>query len=151
MINMISKELEKLIDDSIRADFHDVRELSESDKKNHNYQDFMLFLKTYRVQPVYQRVVYSGKAPVIPEKQYLIGFKPVSGLCLLASKPQHKKILCDEKLLKISYMCPLVHSFQYILIESDEFRIWSYVPKKCSDLCPIDERDGYLRNFLFER
>ncbi len=147
---LIPEDLEQLIDDSIKDDFSDVRRLSEADKTNQNYKDFMFFLKSYRVTPIYERMVHSNLSPVIPESQYLIGFKPVNGLCMLATKPQHKKILCDEWLVKVASLCSLVHSLQYILVEKDEFRIWGYVPKKCSDTCPIDEKDGYIRNFLFE-
>ena len=49
---LIPDDLEQLIDDSIKDDFSDVVRLSEADKTNQNYKDFMFFLKSYRVTPI---------------------------------------------------------------------------------------------------
>ena len=100
---------------------------------------------------LYERKVLSDKAPVIPAVQFLFGYPPnESGFCIYTDKQAHKQMLCDSPIRELSKSCFLTQSLQYILVEADNFRVWSYSPVCCSDeTCPVKTRDLEMRKSLF--
>ncbi len=142
--------LEEHIDQIVRVDFPNIRPITEQDRENLAFQDLMRLLEPHNPQLCYARVVYSELAPIIPRTQYLLGFKPLQGLCLFAEKEQHKNVLCAGEIEKMAQKCLLVHSLQFLLLEPVDFHVWGYIPPRCNAYCPVDIEDGFLRRLLFE-
>jgi len=120
--------LESLIDKAVSIDFI-VEKLDIHDYENENYKSLKYSLEFSGVNILYERKVISKIAPVVPTVQYLFGFPPVDGLCIFTQNKIHKKILCGDEFSKIfqnSTSC--VHKLQYLLVEKDRFRVWSYFP-----------------------
>ncbi|MBD3349875.1 MAG: hypothetical protein GF364_00135 [Candidatus Lokiarchaeota archaeon] len=120
--------METQIDKAVSIDF-EVKKLSSEDLTNENYKSLKFSLEFSGITILYERKVLSNKAPVIPDIQYLFGFEPVDGLCIFAKNKVHKEVLCDGKLFQVLRNSnSFVHSLQYLLVESDEFNVWSYLP-----------------------
>jgi len=151
---VIPKYLEDMVDDAVTQDFLQVQKISNEDRRNETYSSMVYSLQAAGVEILYERVVISEDklSWVIPHKQYLFGFKPTEGLCIFSNKEQHKSMLCDGPIRELAKQCPLTQSLQYILVPTNEFRVWSYIPVCCSadETCPIKTRPFGLRRNLFE-
>lgn len=120
--------LEKMIDNAVSFDFR-VEKISNEDLDNEMYQLMKQSLEFSNISIIYERRVLSAQYPVIPKIQYLFGFRPVDGLCLLTSNKKHKEVLCDGELFEIIRNSPsFIHSIMYLLIEQNKFQVWSYLP-----------------------
>ncbi|MFO8019644.1 MAG: hypothetical protein R6U96_13540 [Promethearchaeia archaeon] len=146
---MISQELENLIDQAVSRDFI-IHPITEKDKKNDSYKAISFTLSFNNINIEYARKVESEKYPVIPRYQYLFGFYPKDGLCLYVNKKEHKKVLCDGPLEKISNSCSLINSLIYLLVPLDSFKVYSYLPACCEINCPNSPKQFNLRLDLFD-
>lgn len=145
----LPKELEHLIDEAISRDFQ-VLPVTEEDRKNDMFKALKFALGYSHTTILYERKVISDKAPVIPRVQFVFGFRPTEGLCIFADKKEHKEMLCDSPIRELSKVCFLTQSLQYVLVEADKFRVWSYIPVCCcGDTCPAKTRDLEMRKSLF--
>ena len=147
---MISKDLEGLIDKAVSRDFI-THEISEEDRKNDSYNALEFTLSFNSINVEYVRKVESEKYPVIPRYQYLFGFTPSEGMCLYVNKEEHKKALCDGPLEDISSSCSLIHSLMYLIIPTDKFEVYSYLPACCELNCQNSPKQYGLRINLFEK
>ena len=120
--------LEKMIDESVSFDFK-IERISIEDQDNEMYQLMKKSLEFSNISVMYERRVISDQYPVIPKIQYLFGFKPVDGLCLLTANKKHKEVLCDGELFEIiRNSTSFIHSIMYLLVEQKKFQVWSYLP-----------------------
>jgi hypothetical protein len=147
---MISKDLELLIDKAVSRDFI-IHKIDDEDKKRNSYKALEFTLSFNNITIEYQRKVETEKYPVIPRFQYLFGFKPSEGLCLYVNKDVHKKALCDGPLEDINNACSLIHSLMYLLVPSDKFEVYSYLPACCEVNCLNSPKQYNLRINLFEK
>ncbi|MHA1689971.1 MAG: hypothetical protein ACTSUN_11685 [Promethearchaeota archaeon] len=147
---MLNKELENLIDKAVSRDFI-IYEISEKDKITDSYKALQFTLTFNNIAIEYQRKVESERFPVIPQFQFLFGFYPRDGLCLFVNKQEHKKALCDGPLEQINKSCVLIHSLMYLLVPSDRFEVYSYLPACCELNCPNSPKQYNLRIKLFEK
>ncbi len=147
---MLNKELENLIDKAVSRDFI-IHEISEKDKITDSYKALQFTLTFNNITIEYQRKVESERFPVIPKFQFLFGFYPRDGLCLFVNKQEHKKALCDGPLEQINKSCVLIHSLMYLLVPSDRFEVYSYLPACCELNCPNSPKQYNLRIKLFEK
>ncbi len=147
---MISKDLEGLIDKAVTRDFI-IHEISEEDRKNDSYNTLEFTLSFNSINVEYVRKVESEKYPVIPRYQYLFGFTPSEGMCLYVNKEEHKKALCDGPLEEMSSSCSLIHSLMYLIIPTDKFEVYSYLPACCELNCQNSPKQYGLRINLFEK
>ena len=148
----LPKYLEETIDKSILQDFYKIRPLVDKDMNNEMFKAIMFTFQAAHISVKYTRVVYSDKTPVVPRKQFLIGYEPGnSGLCLFSSNSAHKEMLCDSPIRELATSCFLTQSLQYVLLEWDKFNVWSFIPVCCSDeVCPSKSRPVNMRTKLFE-
>ena len=147
---MISKHLQDLIDKAVSRDFI-IHEIDEGDKKNDSYKALHFSLSLNDIEVVYERKVETVKYPIIPKFQYLFGFRPHEGLCLFVNKKAHKEALCEGPLDNISKTCSLVHSLIYLLVPTDRFEVYSYLPACCELNCPNSPKQYDLRINLFQK
>ncbi|MFX1259946.1 MAG: hypothetical protein ACFFAN_19015, partial [Promethearchaeota archaeon] len=91
------------------------------------------------------------KYPKIPKFQYLFGFYPKEGLCLYVRKKEHKIALCDGPLEKINRSCSLVQSLMYLLVPTDKFEVFSYLPACCEINCVNSPKQYNLRINLYTK
>lgn len=128
-----------------------VLKLTDGDRYNENYDSIKYSLEFSGVTILYERKVLSDKFPVIPRVQFLFGFSPVEGLCIFAKNKFHKEVLCDGKLFEmVQQSTNLIHSIQYLLIEPENFNVWSYLPMAPNDENASDLSVGLeLRRKLF--
>ena len=150
--DFLPKSLETLVDTCVKQDFTEIQPITAEDRKNDMYKAMRFALECGHVKVLYERkCVTVGKEPVIPKTQFLFGFKPTEGLCIYTLKKAHKSLLCDNSIREFAKGCFLTQSLQYILVESEAFRIWSYVPQCCScETCAQKTRPSELRANLFE-
>jgi len=149
---VLPKYLLETIDRAIAQDFSIVRSVEPKDRENEMYKAIQFTFKAARVDVLYERVVVSGKAPIIPEKQFLFGFRPTAtNFCIFTQKSSHKKMLCDSPVRELAKRCILTQSLQYILLEWDTFQVWGYIPVCCSDkdTCPYKARPVDMRRELY--
>ena len=147
---MISKYLEGLIDKAISKDFI-IHELSKEDKESDIFKSIIFTLTFSNIKIEYQKKVESVNYPIIPRYQFLFGFYPRDGLCLFVKKKEHKKALCDGPLEEISKTCSLVHSLIYLLVPTDKFEVYSYMPACCEVNCDNSPKQYALRIDLFSK
>jgi hypothetical protein len=147
---MISQDLKALIDKAVSRDFI-IHEICEEDKSNDSYKALSFTLSFNNIKVEYERKVETSKYPVIPQFQYLLGFNPEEGLCLFVNKEEHKKALCDGPLEDISSSCSMVHSLMYLLVPTDKFEVYSYLPACCELNCANSPKQYDLRINLFEK
>ncbi len=147
---MIHKELESLINKAVSRDFilHDI---SAEDKNNDSFKALEFTLSFNNITVEYQKKVETKKYPVIPQFQYLFGFYPKEGLCLFVNKQEHKKFMCDGPLEQINKSCSSIHSLMYLLVPSNRFEVYSYLPACCELNCPNSPKQYDLRIALFEK
>ncbi len=131
-LDQLPKEFVDLLDKAVANDFI-VKEISEDDKKNDFYKSMKFTLNFNQIKIIYERKVITTQF-ILPRVQYLFGFHPKEGLCLLVNKKVHKKILCDGPLAELNEKCFLINSLQFLLVQSDAFKVWSYIP-----VCPCPE------------
>ncbi len=149
---VLPKYLVETIDKAVNQDFFIVRSLSPEDRENEMYKAIQFAFEAARTDVVYERVVISDKAPVIPEKQFLFGFRPTgANFCIFTQKSSHKKMLCDSPVRELAKTCILTQSLQYVLLEADSFKVWGYIPVCCSDHdhCPNKARPVGMRRELY--
>jgi len=146
----IPKFLERMIDDAVSVDFT-VEPLKDLDLQNEMYKLMKYSLEFSNVDILYERKVISNLAPVIPKIQYLFGFRPVDGLCILTKNKKHKEVLCDGELFEIiRTSTSLIHSLMYLLVEQTQFNVWSYLPLDKDNPDLNDEKQNLeLRRKLF--
>ncbi|MEJ2248458.1 MAG: hypothetical protein P8Y70_03100 [Candidatus Lokiarchaeota archaeon] len=146
---MLHSELVSLIDTAVSRDFI-IHEITPEDMKNDSYKGLKFSLDFNKISIQYQRKVESEKYPVIPRFQYLFGFIPRDGLCVFVKKKEHKIALCEGPLDEINKSCSLIHSLMYLLVPSDRFEVYSYIPGCCEIKCPNSPKQYELRINLFE-
>jgi hypothetical protein len=147
----IPEFLERMIDEAVSADFT-IEPLKETDFQNETYKLMKYSLEFYSaVDVLYERKVVSNLAPVIPKVQYLFGFRPVEGLCILTKNRKHKEVLCDGELFEIiRTSTSLIHSLMYLLVEQSQFNVWSYLPLDKENSNINDDKESLeLRRKLF--
>jgi len=146
--------LEDMIDKAIGQDFVEVLHLTPADHEAEVYKAIMYSFLSAHVEILYERIVRSTdkESRVIPYEQYLFGFRPTEGLCILTQKKQHKAMLCDGPIRELAKQCPLTQSLQYVLVPKNQFRVWSYIPICCSDddTCALKSRPLSIRRDLFQ-
>ena len=147
---MISEELTALIDKAVSRDFI-IHEISAEDKNNDSFKALNFTLTFNNIKIMYQRKVETTKYPVIPQFQYLFGFNPEEGLCIFVDKEEHKKALCDGPLEKISSTCSMVHSLMYLIVPTDKFEVFTYLPACCELNCANSPKQYDLRISLFRK
>jgi hypothetical protein len=149
---VLPKYLAEMIDNSVRQDFVDAVELTAADRENSMYKAMRFALECAHVKILYERKVLSDKAPIIPREQFLFGFRPTDGLCIFVQKKAHKTMLCDGPIRELAKQCILTQSLQYVLVETQEFKVWSYIPVCCSihENCPYKVRPLDMRRGLFD-
>lgn len=149
---VIPKYVIDMIDESVRQDFVKVLELTPPDRENSMYKAMRFALTCAHVKVLYERKVISDKAPVIPREQFLIGFRPTDGLCIFVQKKAHKTMLCDGPIRELAKQCILTQSLQYVLVQTTEFKVWSFIPICCSmhETCPYKVRPLDMRRNLFD-
>ncbi len=142
--------LVETIDASLNQDFVEVLPITPEDRENDNYLAINWTFEHSQIEVLYERKVISDKVPVVPKEQFIFGFKPNDGLCIFTHNETHKSMLCDSPIRELASQCFLTQSLQYILVELDEFQIWSYVPVCCSEnTCPNKTRPIEMRRDLF--
>ena len=141
--------LEKLIDQAVARDFK-IHKINNEDKKNDSYKALKFTLSFNKIQIEYERKVETENYPVIPQFQYLFGFKPNDGICLFVDKDSHKDLLCDGPLEEINSSCQLIHSLMYLLVPVGMFEVYSYLPACCELNCENSPKQHELRINLFE-
>ena len=146
---MIQKNLISLIDKAVSRDFI-IHKISPEDLQNDSYKGVKFSLDFNRISIQYQRKVESEKYPVIPRYQFLFGFFPKDGMCVYVNKKEHKVALCDGPLEQINKTCSLIHSLMYLLVPTDRFEVYSYLPGCCEINCPNSIKQYELRINLFE-
>jgi len=146
---MLNKGLVELIDQAVSQDFI-IHSISEQDKKNDSYRALKFTLSFNKIQIEYERKVETENYPVIPQFQYLFGFKPNDGICLFVDKITHKDLLCDGPLDEINSSCQLIHSLMYLLVPVGRFEVYSYLPTCCELNCINSPKQYDLRINLFE-
>jgi len=146
---MLKKGLVELIDQAVSQDFI-IHDISEQDKKNDSYKALKFTLSFNKIQIEYERKVETENYPVIPQFQYLFGFKPNDGICLFVDKITHKGLLCDGPLDEINGSCQLIHSLMYLLVPVGRFEVYSYLPTCCELNCINSPKQYDLRINLFE-
>lgn len=140
--------LEAKIDQAVALDF-DLAPISDKDFENEQYSNLKYSLEFSGVQIMYERKVVSRQAPVIPRVQYLFGFPPIEGLCIFSKNKIHKEALCNGKLAEVHRQSTsFVHYLQYLLVEQDEFNVWSYLPLD-PDFMDQEELSLKMRTTLF--
>ncbi len=149
-LTMISKYLEGLIDKAVSKDFI-IHELSKEDKVSDIFKAIIFTLSFSNIKIEYQKKVESINYPIIPQYQFLLGFYPRDGLCLFVKKKEHKKALCEGPLEEISKTCSLVHSLIYLLVPSNKFEVYSYMPACCEVNCDNSPKQYALRIDLFSK
>ena len=143
--------LESTIDEAVVQDFTEVIKLTREDRETRGYKSLRIMFEMHRIPVLYERLVISDQAPVIPEKQFLFGFRPTEGLCIFTKKKAHKVMLCDGPIRELAKQCVLTQSLQYILVEPDKLEMWSYIPVCCSnESCALKTRPFGMRRDLFE-
>jgi len=145
----ITKDLADRIDNAVGIDFS-VMALAEDDKSNKFYLELKGALDVaFQTKPLYERKVIATNA-ILPKVQFLFGFKPRDGMCLILQKPMHKIVACSEDLATLNDHCYLVNKLQFLLQEVDNDRTWCYVPKcPCEQACELTEKAGKLRMELW--
>jgi hypothetical protein len=144
----LSKSFIELIDKAVTNDFI-VKEITEEDKANDFYKSMKFTLTFNQIKILYERKVITHLF-ILPKVQYLFGFRPKEGLCLLVNKKVHKHVLCDGPLADLNDKCFLVNNIQYLLVQSDSFKVWSYVPAcPCDHACANTPKALELRTKLY--
>jgi len=115
-----------LIDKVVATDFA-VEEITDEDSANDFYEGMNFTLDFTQIKILYERKVFSTST-VLPKVQYLFGFRPKEGLCLLVYKKVHKHVLCDGPQADLNGKCFLINGFQFLLCQSDAFKVWGYIP-----------------------
>ncbi len=148
----LPKSLESMVDNAIKQDFTEIMPITADDRKNDMYKAMRFALDCAHVKILFERkCITIGKEPVIPKIQFMFGFKPMDGLCIFTQKKAHKTVLCDNAARDFAKGCFLTQSLQYILVESEAFRVWRYIPVCCSnDTCALKKRPLEIRANLFE-
>lgn len=146
---MIFKELKGLIDKAVSRDFI-IHEITNQDKENDSYRALNFTLSFNNIKIEYIRKVESRKHPIIPRYQFLFGFLPKDGLCLLVNKEAHKAALCDGPLDQLNNTCLLLQSLLYLLVPTNKFEVYSYLPACCEINCPNSPRQYHLRSKLWK-
>lgn len=144
----LSKSFVEMIDKAVTNDFI-VKEITDDDRKNDFYQSLKFTLTFNQIKVLYERKVLTALF-ILPKVQYLFGFKPKEGLCLLVNKKVHKHVLCDGPLAELNEKCFLINSLQFLLVQSDAFKVWSYVPAcSCDKACANTPKALELRTKLY--
>jgi hypothetical protein len=144
----LSRSFVELIDKAVTNDFI-VKEISEEDKQNDFYKSLKFTLTFNQIKILYERKVITHLF-ILPKIQYVFGFKPKEGLCLLVNKKVHKHVLCDGPLADLNDKCFLVNNLQFLLVQSDAFKVWSYVPAcPCDKTCANTPKALELRTKLY--
>jgi hypothetical protein len=137
-----------LIDKAVANDFA-VKEISDEDRSNDFYKSMKFTLTFNQIKILYERKVISFNF-ILPKVQYLFGFRPKEGLCLLVNKKVHKHVLCDGPLADLNDKCFLINGLQFLLVQSDAFKVWSYIPTcPCEEKCPNTPKALELRTRLY--
>ena len=141
----ITKELADRIDKAVSNDFM-VLPLTDQDKNNKFYIALKGALEAaFQTKPLYERKVISTYV-ILPKVQFLLGFKPRDGMCLIMNKPMHKIVACSEDLAILNDHCFLVNKLQFLLQEVDNDKTWCYIPKcPCDQACELTEKAKELR------
>ena len=146
---MYNFKLEELIDKAVSRDFI-VHEIKEDEINNDSYKALEFTLSFNNINILYKRKVESKKYPIVPKFQYLFGFYPKEGLCLYVNKKEHKTALCDGPLEEINKTCSLIHSLVYLLVPTNKFVVYSYLPGCCEMECPNSPKQYDLRINLYK-
>nr|MDO8088715.1 hypothetical protein [Candidatus Sigynarchaeum springense] len=147
----MTKEFIELIDNAVSLDFI-IREIIDNDRKNPYYQSMMFMFKDfYKTKVLYERKVFSTNH-ILPEYQFLFGFKHKENMCLILEKPWHKVVACGDDLYYLNQNCFLVNGLQFILQEVENDKRWCYVPLclcKHTQQCELTKRASSLRVSLW--
>ncbi|MHA1371648.1 MAG: hypothetical protein ACTSRA_18260 [Promethearchaeota archaeon] len=144
----ISPDFIALIDKAVSMDFI-VKPISEEDRENDFYKSLRFTLTFNGIKILYERKVITHNF-ILPKVQYLFGFRPKEGLCLLVNKKVHKDILCTGPLADLNDKCLLINGLMFILVQSDAFKVWSYIPPcPCEQPCELDGKAIELRTRLY--
>ena len=129
---MLSPGFIELIDKAVSKDFI-VKDVTDEDRENDFYKSLKFTLNFTGIKILYERKVITHNF-ILPKVQYLFGFKPREGLCLMVNKKVHKEVVCDGPLAALNEQCIMVNSLMFLLVQSDFFKVWSYIP-----VCPCEE------------
>ncbi|MBD3186870.1 hypothetical protein GF325_08600 [Candidatus Bathyarchaeota archaeon] len=144
----LSEDFIALIDKAVAMDFI-VKRVVDDDRKNDFYKSMNFTLKFNQILVLYERKVITTNF-ILPRVQYIFGFKPKEGLCLLVNKKVHKHVLCDGPLADLNDKCMLINGLQFLLVQSDSFKVWSYIPPcPCERPCELDGKAIELRTRLW--
>ncbi|MHA1680404.1 MAG: hypothetical protein ACTSUE_05310 [Promethearchaeota archaeon] len=144
----LSDEFIKLINKAVEMDFI-VKEINDEDRLNDFYKSMKFTLTFNQIQVLYERKVITTNF-ILPRVQYIFGFRPKEGLCLLVNKKAHKSVLCDGPLADLNDKCMLINGLQFLLVQSDSFKVWSYIPGcPCERPCELDGKALELRTRLW--
>lgn len=144
----LTKDFVDLIDKAVGEDFI-VKPINDEDRGNDFYKSMRFTLTFNQIEILYERKVITHNF-ILPKVQYLFGFKPQEGLCLLVNKKVHKDILCTGPLADLNDKCMLINGLMFLLVQSDAFKVWSYIPSCPCDLpCEIDGKAIELRTRLW--
>lgn len=144
----LTEDFIALIDKAVAMDFI-VKRVADDDRQNDFYKSMNFTLKFNQIQVLYERKVITTNF-ILPRVQYIFGFKPKEGLCLLVNKKVHKHVLCDGPLADLNDKCMLINGLQFLLVQSDSFKVWSYIPPcPCERPCELDGKAIELRTRLW--
>ncbi|MHA1791949.1 MAG: hypothetical protein ACTSVI_04840 [Promethearchaeota archaeon] len=144
----LSEDFIDLIDKAVSSDFI-VKEINDEDRENDFYKSLKFTLTFNKIEVLYERKVITHNF-ILPKIQYLFGFRPNDGLCLLVNKKVHKEVLCNGPLADLNSRCMLINGLQFLLVQSDAFKVWSYIPScPCEIPCELDNLALELRTRLY--
>jgi hypothetical protein len=147
--DMFSSMFIDLVDKAVSVDFS-ILPITDEDRKNDRYINTKsALMEGWAISVIYERKVLTS-IKFLPRVQYLFGFKPQEGLCLLVNKKIHKQIVCGGKLAELNENCFLVNHLQFLLAQEDTYRYWAYVPPcPCKTPCSLTPKALALRTTLY--
>lgn len=144
----LSRSFVEMIDKAVSKDFI-VKDITDEDRENDFFRSLSFTLTFNQIKILYEKKVITHNY-ILPRVQYLFGFRPKEGLCLLVNKKVHKTILCEGPLQDLNEKCFLINGLQFLLVQSDAFKVWSYIPVcPCEEPCPNTPKTLELRTRLY--
>lgn len=141
---------ENVINECIRRDFCGILPLTAEDEQRETYKALKFTLYYNHCPIIFKKIGIIKINEGIGESVYLIAFRRTEQTDLLIRNPVHRNVGGNFRGFPepncIAYM-----NIQFILMEFEEFRVWSYMPV-CGiqhEHCPYQARSFELRRHLF--